>query len=282
MGDKYEILTGPKHTMTVQVPSRAEHTVHRIKALRGLTGISSGELGGWIESDKNLSQSGNCWIADEAVVFADARVMDDAWVGDRAFVYDGATVRDNAAVTKNAIVHDRAVIRDKAWISDAAEVYGDAKISESGQLFGEAKVFGHAELRGTAEAYDNAIIRGTAILEGTAIACNDAIIDGTARIYVGKVTGHVSAVIGETFKEPKKIPEPVISPDRLLAPAEEADPWLYTIEQLKLMCKKQHKSTEGNKHDLMLRLFPNKGGTPPYAPRPGMFWSRKWHSWMPL
>lgn len=282
MSDKYKVLTGPKYTKVVEAHGRPKYAVHRIRALKSLNGVNAGDLGGWLESEKNLSQIGSCWIADEGVVLADAKVMGDSWVGDNAFVYDKAMVTGKAAVTKGALVYDRALIRDKAWVSDNAEVYGDAKLSENAQVFGKAKVFGTAEVKGTAEAYDNAKICDTAIVGGTAIVCGNAIVDGIANIEVGKVTGHISATIEQTFTKPKKIPEPVISPERLLPSAEESNPWFYTVDQLRLMCKKQHKSTEGKKEDLMLRLFPNKGRTPPWAPRPGMYWNREYHTWIPV
>ena len=38
-------------------------TLHRIKALKDFRNVDAGELGGWVESEKNLSQSGDCWIA---------------------------------------------------------------------------------------------------------------------------------------------------------------------------------------------------------------------------
>lgn len=40
-------------------------TLHRIQALKDFGNVDAGELGGWVESEKNLSQSGDCWIAKE-------------------------------------------------------------------------------------------------------------------------------------------------------------------------------------------------------------------------
>ncbi len=41
--------------------------------------ISDGELGGWVESEKNLSQvSGNAWVYGDAQVYGDARRL--LWV----------------------------------------------------------------------------------------------------------------------------------------------------------------------------------------------------------
>ena len=50
--------------------------VHRIKALRDFGHVKKGNLGGWIESEDNLSHDGNCWVFDEAGVYGNARVCE--------------------------------------------------------------------------------------------------------------------------------------------------------------------------------------------------------------
>lgn len=35
-------------------------------------------VGGWIESERNLSPFGDCWVFDDAKVYDDARVYDNA------------------------------------------------------------------------------------------------------------------------------------------------------------------------------------------------------------
>ena len=53
-----------------------EVTVHRIRALVDLPelNVAAGDVGGWVESEDNLAES--AWVMDEAVVYQDARVMD--------------------------------------------------------------------------------------------------------------------------------------------------------------------------------------------------------------
>ena len=38
--------------------------LHRIKALNSFGSVEKGDLGGWIESEKNLSQDGDAWVGD--------------------------------------------------------------------------------------------------------------------------------------------------------------------------------------------------------------------------
>ena len=58
--------------------------LYRIKALIAFGNVSEGELGGWIEKEKNLSHDGNAWVYDNAMVCDDARVCGNARVCDDA------------------------------------------------------------------------------------------------------------------------------------------------------------------------------------------------------
>lgn len=66
---KYE-LTENKKTLSNGV------VITQIKALIDipLHGVNAGDLGGWIGSEDNLSQAGDCWIVPQACVFGWARI----------------------------------------------------------------------------------------------------------------------------------------------------------------------------------------------------------------
>ena len=64
----------------------------RIKALVDFGNVKAGDLGGYIEKEKNLSHNGNAWVSDNAQVYGDARVSGNARV------YDNARVSGNADI----------------------------------------------------------------------------------------------------------------------------------------------------------------------------------------
>jgi len=73
---KYELLVDDTITfLGVQL--------FRIKALISFSGIEKGEVGGYIASEKNLSQSGNAWVYDNA----DYIVFKNTWSSGRYFTY---------------------------------------------------------------------------------------------------------------------------------------------------------------------------------------------------
>ena len=95
-----------------------EQGLHRIRALRDipLYGVKKGDLGGFVEEGNNLSQKGDCWIADDAIVRGHAIVRDEAIVSDDAIVRDHAIVRDDAIVIEHAIVRDHAIVEGYAIV----------------------------------------------------------------------------------------------------------------------------------------------------------------------
>lgn len=64
-----------KYRLTAETMCFDSVTLHRIQALKDFGNVEAGELGGWVESEKNLSQSGDCWIAMEAKAYGGAEEL---------------------------------------------------------------------------------------------------------------------------------------------------------------------------------------------------------------
>lgn len=140
-------------------------TLYRIKALKDFGNVNKGDLGGFIESEDNLSQEGITWVYDNARVFGDAKVSGNAWV------YNDAQVSGDAKVFRNARVYENA------------QVSGNACVYENAQVFGNALVYGNAVVFGTVLVYGNAQVSGDVQLYGNAQLCGNAQVSGDACIY---------------------------------------------------------------------------------------------------
>ena len=104
---------GPKYEFTGETKVVSGVTLRRIRALVAIAaiGVNAGDLGGWIESEKNLSQVfGNAWVSGNARVFGNARVSGDAQV------YGDARVSGNALVYGDARVYGDAQVSGNAWV----------------------------------------------------------------------------------------------------------------------------------------------------------------------
>ena len=97
-----------KYELTDETTEVDGHTLHRIRAVRCFSDVKSGDLGGWIEKEHNLSHEDHAWVYDEGKVYGDARVIDDARVFGCAKVYDNALIKGRARVYNHAQVYNDA------------------------------------------------------------------------------------------------------------------------------------------------------------------------------
>ena len=144
MSKKYELI-----------PSDREG-LYRVKALRDFNDVKKGDIGGYVEGEKTLSQLGDCWI------------------------YDNAKVYDNAVVVGNARVCGKAIVCDNARVYDNAEIGGKARVYDNAQIYDNAVV------RGDARIFDNVIVRDNVIIGGEVDICGDAIISSDKDYIVFK------------------------------------------------------------------------------------------------
>ena len=84
----------------------------RIRALRDIPthNVKKGDLGGFIESEKNLRHNGDCWVSDNACVYGNAIVWDNV------NIYGNAKVFNNGCVYGDAIVFGTEIVWDNANI----------------------------------------------------------------------------------------------------------------------------------------------------------------------
>jgi len=79
-----------KYKLTDEFIEVAGKNLYRIQALKDFGIVRKGDLGGYVESEKNLSQVGEAWVSDSAVVsgsalvYGSARVCGSAWVSKKA------------------------------------------------------------------------------------------------------------------------------------------------------------------------------------------------------
>ena len=186
MNKKYELTDETKMSRTGTV-------LHRIRAVKSFTNshgeeVHAGDLGGWIENEYNLFQTGNSWVCGEAKVFGSARVLGEALIYGSAEVFNSAQVYDAAHVGDDARVFGSAHICGNARVCGSSEVYGSASVCDEALVYGNAKVYenagvcGVAEVCGYAAVYGNARIYGDARVFGNADVYGEAIVSGDAKV----------------------------------------------------------------------------------------------------
>ena len=77
-----------KYELTEETVTVYGKTLYRIRAVRDFGFVKTGEFGGYIEKEENLSHFGNAWISGNAWVSGDAKVSGNAWVFGDAKVFN--------------------------------------------------------------------------------------------------------------------------------------------------------------------------------------------------
>lgn len=155
-----------KYELTNDIKIVEGRKLYRIRALKDFDIIKKGRLGGFVESESNLSHNGDCWIFSNACVF------------DRAEVYGDAKVCSAAQIFNNAIVCGNAIVSHDAKVFNNAVICGQAQIYEDVRVYGNANVFGRAQIFGNAEIYDKARVYGSVQIKDYITICGDAAVCG--------------------------------------------------------------------------------------------------------
>lgn len=154
---KYEILKDQTITMNGS-------TIYRIKALKNFGDVKAGDMGGFVESEDNLSQEGNCWIYGDAMVYHKAKVKENAIVRDYTHVYNESQVLHNAIVEGHARVFGNGT------------VFGNAIVKDNGSVFDHGSVHGFAIVQDNATVSENARVCSKAIVKDYAKVCGHIMV----------------------------------------------------------------------------------------------------------
>ncbi|MCS6038736.1 YdcK family protein [Klebsiella pneumoniae subsp. pneumoniae] len=196
-------------------------TLRQIVALIDFADVKAGSEGGWVDEECALSQQGECWIYDvNSVVFAGARIRDDARLTGFCVVSHEATIGGGACIHASQISH-HAQISDNVTVmrepgarllspcrrgassphcqviaargltadrDKVLQIYQRATVSASrilhqAQIYGDAFVE-HAFVEHRAEVFDQARLEGNE--ENDVWVCDNARVYGHARLIAGR------------------------------------------------------------------------------------------------
>lgn len=144
-----------KYIITKNTKTIGNTILHQIKSLQSFSDVSAGDLGGWIESEANLSQNNEAWIYEDSCVYEHAYVYGNAKVSKCSYVYGHAHIYDDAMIVNSKVY-------------DNAQIFGDACIIKS-EINGYVQVFDNT-LLDSSQVHDYAIISGLTSLNETTVS----------------------------------------------------------------------------------------------------------------
>ena len=186
MDKKYEILKDQAITMNGS-------TIYRIKALKNFGDVEAGDMGGFVESEDNLSHEGPCWIYGDAMVYHKAKVKDNAIVRDYVHVFNNARVMENA------------IVEGHARVSDDSTVFGNARVKDNANVFGRGIIHGFAIVQDNATVFEQARICGETIIKdyaqvsGHIMVSRGEITNSVVLFGIGEINFDISAKDDWTF-----------------------------------------------------------------------------------
>lgn len=139
MEKKYRLTEAIKTTLDGR-------TLHRIEALRNIENqgeilVHRGDIGGFVESESNLSHDGTCWIYDYSEARGNAKIMHDAKISGCSKVVGHAMVEHNAVINNRSIIAGVAIVRQHAFIYHS-NIYGGSNIIEGFVNIINTKIYG--------------------------------------------------------------------------------------------------------------------------------------------
>jgi carbonic anhydrase/acetyltransferase-like protein (isoleucine patch superfamily) len=119
-----------KYELTARSKIFRGEKVYHIRALKDFGDVCKGDFGGWVASEANLSQYGDCWLEHEAVAMGNSRIRA------AARVMDYAVIKENAVVEGECTVCERAVIAGDAVVTGGMVVAGNTVVGGKTKLKG--------------------------------------------------------------------------------------------------------------------------------------------------
>ena len=176
----------------------------RIKALVAFGDVKEGDLGGFVEKESNLANSGKAWVSGDAGVSGDAQISGNAQVSGNAWVYGSAKVYGDAYVSGNAWVFGDARVSGNARVYGSAKVFDDACVDDDAYVSGDAKIYGNARVSCDAQVscdLDYATVGGFGSEQRTTTFFRQK--DGTVGVRCGCFYGTLEEFRGKVKKTHK-------------------------------------------------------------------------------
>ena len=134
--------------------------LHRIRALQDIgTQVKAGDLGGFVESESNLSYATNdcAWIFNDAIAAGNSYVDQNSSLSDNVIICNGAYVSHGSSLSGNARAEDNAYLRG-AVMTDNARASGFAQVVRTPSMIGGPLLSGDCQVYG--------IVRGSVRIDG--------------------------------------------------------------------------------------------------------------------
>ena len=187
-----------------------ERTLYRIRALRDFSDVKKGDLGGWVSSEDNLSQEGDCWIYNEAKCMDSAKIYDNSTMYDYSEMYDYSIMRGDSEMHNYTEMHDYSKMYsyskmyDNAEMHDNSKMYGNSTMYGNSMMCGNSRMFDYSEMFDDSAMYGNSTMNGYSIMFGNSELYDDSEMHGRSRMYGDSILKDEEKLYGELISKVDK------------------------------------------------------------------------------
>lgn len=191
--------------VSITINRGAEIVLYRIEAIRSFNDVICGDMGGYVESEDNLSQEDDCWIYDDSMVFNKARVSNKAVVHNNVIIYKGAIIKDNVIITDNVVIEGESIISGNSQISDNVEIYGTCNIYGNSIITNDVSLYEEITIGDNSFIADNTKLIGKITINGKSLLCGNTQIKCVKGITLNNITliwaNDITVINGKNHKK---------------------------------------------------------------------------------
>ena len=115
--------------------------------------MKKGDLGGYVWSERALSQYDDCWIQKDSKVMGNSMVCLDAVIGNKSVISGYVVISGNSVVRKSVISGDVLITGDAfvygCDVSGHIKIYEHAIVEEYAKISGNIHICGYTLIHGT-------------------------------------------------------------------------------------------------------------------------------------
>ena len=152
-------------------------TLYRIRALKDFADVKKGKLGGWVQTEDNLSQKGNCWIYNNAKCMDNARMYDNSTMFDRSEMHDNTIMYDYSRMHGNSAMYDYSRMLDYTTMYGNSEMHDYSKMCDNSEMHEGSKMYNNSIISEHGEMWKNGVLDGDKNLYGKLVSKVDKFID---------------------------------------------------------------------------------------------------------
>ena len=165
--------------------------LYQIRALKSFyidefTEIKTGQLGGYVESEENLSQQGSCWIYNNVKIRGNVKVYESAILCGAVRAYGNAKIHGECNIGGDIFITGNAEIKGEARIAAGGEITGNTVIERMPYITGNVYIAGDTLISGNVEIYGRCNIKNGKILKQEDFLYLDHLSRGLGNIVLFK------------------------------------------------------------------------------------------------